>query len=414
MYTLAWDGIHRCDERKKRIDHRSRFPILTLSFFNEVIYNDTNTSQQSSMASRPQGPLAVGPADYTHPDAKQIVVKNAAVAVNPLDWAKQHVGDKKWEWITLSFIIGQDIAGEVVEIGSEVTRFKVGDRVIAHAVGFYLYGNRAAEGGFQHYTIAREHMASPIPEELSFERACVIPMCCSAASCALYQKGYLALDYPTVPAQPVNKEYILITGGSTAVGGNAIQLAKFSGYTVVTTCSERNFAHAKDLGADLVFDYNSPTHEADIAAVLQGQKVAGAFAVGPSSVELCIHVLGQLGDECRKFVVKASFPWPKDDPKDDEEYWAYMKWVDEWNQGIKAMADEVGIETKYVEGAELGRNEVSQVVYVDFLPTALAKGTYVAAPEPQVVGYGLESIQQALEIQKKGVSAKKVVVSLEE
>ncbi|EKV06851.1 Zinc-binding oxidoreductase, putative [Penicillium digitatum] len=362
----------------------------------------------------PKTPLVVGPAEYTPPDAKQVVVKNAAVAVNPLDWAKQHVGDKKWEWITHPFIIGQDIAGEVVEIGSEVTRFKVGDRVIAHAVGFYLYGNRAAEGGFQHYTIAREHMASPIPEELSFAKACVIPMCCSAASCALYQKGYLALDYPTIPAQPVNGELILITGGSTAVGSNAIQLAKFSGYTVVTTCSEKNFAHAKSLGADLVFDYNSPTHEADITAVLQGKKVAGAFAVGPGSVELCIHVLGQLGDECRKFVVKASFPWPKDDPKDDEEYWAYMKWVDEWNQGIMAMANEVGIETKYVEGAELGRNEVSQAIYVDFLPTALARGLYMAAPEPQVVGHGLDSIQQALEIQKKGVSAKKVVVNLEE
>ncbi|KAJ5910069.1 Zinc-binding oxidoreductase [Penicillium tannophilum] len=362
----------------------------------------------------PKTPLVVGPADYTHPDAKQIVVKNAAIAVNPLDWAKQHVGDKKWEWITHPFVIGQDIAGEVVEIGPEVTRFKVGDRVIAHAVGFYLYGNRAAEGGFQHYTIAREHMASPIPDDLSFERACVIPMCFSAASCALYQKGYLALDYPTVPAQPVNGQYILITGGSTAVGSNAIQLAKFSGYTVVTTCSEKNFVYAKNLGADFVFDYNSPTHEDDIAAVLQGKKVAGAFAVGPGSVELSIHVLGQLGDECRKFIVKASFPWPKDDPKDDDEYWAYMKWVDEWNQGISAMADEVGIETKYVEGAELGRNEVSQAVYVNFLPAALGQGLYVAAPEPQVVGNGLESIQKALEIQKKGVSAKKVVVSLEE
>jgi hypothetical protein len=131
-------------------------------------------------------------------------------------------------------------------------------------------------------------------------------------------------------------------------------------------------------------------------------------------VELSIHVLGQLGDECRKFIVKASFPWPKDDPKDDDEYRAYMKWVDEWNQGITAIADEVGIETKYVEGAELGRNEVSQAVYVDFLPAALARGLYVAAPEPQVVGNGLESIQTALEIQMKGVSAKKIIVTLEE
>ena len=356
--------------------------------------------------------VEVKPAAYTPPGPKQIVVKNGAVAINPMDWAKQHIGDKKWEWITYPFILGEDIAGEVVEVGSEVTRFKVGDRIIAHAVGFYAYGNRAAEGGFQLYTIAREHMASPIPDSMPFEKACVIPMACSAASCALFQKGYLALDYPTVPPAPQNGQFVVITGGSTAVGSNAIQLARFGGYDVVTTCSQRNFDHAKRLGASLVFDYNSPTHEADMAAALKGKKVAGAFAIGPGSVELCVRVLGQLGGECRKFVVKASFPWPKEEPKDDDEYWAYMKWVDEWNKGISAMAEEGGVETKYVEGAELGRNEVSKVVYEDFLPRALGEGLYIAAPEPQVVGKGLEHIQEALDIHKKGVSAKKIVVTL--
>ncbi|KAL4780058.1 chaperonin 10-like protein [Aspergillus varians] len=358
----------------------ARFPVSTASFSNKSSTITPTPIDTAAWLVAPKIPFVVGPAEYAHPDAKQIVIKNAAVAVNPLDWAQKHVGDKKWDWITNPSIIGQDVAGAVVEIRSEVTSFKVGDRVIAHALGFYLYGNRAAEGGFQLYTIARERMASPIPGDLSFEKACVIPC--------------------VVPRpRPVNGEYILITGGSMAVGSNAIQLAKFSGYMVVTTCSERNFAHAKKLGADFVFNYNSPTHEADITAVLQGKQV---------------HVLGQLGDECRKFVVKASFPWPKDDPKDDEEYWAYMKWVEGWNQSIAAMANGVGIETTYVEGAELGRNEVIQAVYVDFLPTALAQGVSVASPESQVVGHGLESIQRALEILKKGVSAKKVVGSLEE
>ena len=357
-------------------------------------------------------PLVVKPAPYTHPDPKQMVIKNSAVAINPLDWAKQHVGDKKWEWIEHPFILGQDIAGEVVEIGSEISRFKVGDRIIAHAVGFYLYGNRAAEGGFQLYTIVREHMASPVPDSMSFEKACVIPMACSAASCALFQKPFLALDYPTAPPAAKNGQFVAITGGSTAVGSNAIQLARAAGYEVATTCSRHNFDHAKRLGASFVFDYSSPTCEADMAEALKGKKVAGAFAIGPGSVEICVRVLGQLGDECRKFVVKASFPWPKDEPKNDEEYWEYMKWVDGWNQSVSKMAEEAGVETKYVEGAELGRNEVSKVVYEDFLPQALATGLYIAAPEPLIVGKGLKYIQEALELQKKGVSAKKVVVLL--
>jgi hypothetical protein len=57
-------------------------------------------------------------------------------------------------------------------------------------------------------------------------------------------------------------------------------------------------------------------------------------------------------------------------------------------------------------------SEVGKVIFKDFLPQALADGKYVAAPAPMVVGKGLESIQEAFKIQQKGVSAKKVVVSL--
>ncbi|KAI4596067.1 hypothetical protein KJ359_006359 [Pestalotiopsis sp. 9143b] len=47
----------------------------------------------------------------------------------------------------------------------------------------------------------------------------------------------------------------------------------------------------------------------------------------------------------------------------------------------------------------------------DFLPTALASGTYKAAPEPYVVGHGLQYVQTGLEVLSKGVSARKVVVT---
>jgi len=57
-------------------------------------------------------------------------------------------------------------------------------------------------------------------------------------------------------------------------------------------------------------------------------------------------------------------------------------------------------------------NEVSRVIYEDLLPRALAEGRYVAAPDPFVVGKGLDSIQAGFDVQMKGVSARKVVVSL--
>lgn len=71
-----------------------------------------------------------------------------------------------------------------------------------------------------------------------------------------------------------------------------------------------------------------------------------------------------------------------------------------------------GIGTKFVFGTTLIHNEVGEAVYVDFLEEALAQGTYIAAPDAKVVGEGLESLQGALDLQKKGVSASKLIVSL--
>ena len=75
-------------------------------------------------------------------------------------------------------------------------------------------------------------------------------------------------------------QWVIVWGGSTSVGCNAIQLATAAGYDVVTTCSPKNFDYAKSLGAVLAFDYASPTVVADITAALQGKTAAGAMAIG--------------------------------------------------------------------------------------------------------------------------------------
>lgn len=70
------------------------------------------------------------------------------------------------------------------------------------------------------------------------------------------------------------------------------------------------------------------------------------------------------------------------------------------------------IRTKFIFGNSLMDNEVSKAIYEDFLPRALADGRYLAAPEPHVVGNGLEYVQAGFDAQKRGVSARKVLVSL--
>jgi hypothetical protein len=77
---------------------------------------------------------------------------------------------------------------------------------------------------------------------------------------------------------------------------------------------------------------------------------------------------------------------------------------------VKTRSRKIG--TKFIFGSSLVENEVSRAIYVDFLPKALVSGRYVAAPDPLIVGRGLEGLFAGLEAQQKGVSARKVVVTL--
>jgi len=360
-----------------------------------------------------QKPLGVREANYTEPGAGELVVRNHAVAINPFDWFNQGAAGIVCPWLKLPCVLGSDVAGEVVEVGSGVTRFKVGDRILGHAVGVDKKRNRASEGAFQHYTVLLSHMAAPIPAGLSYECASVLPLGLSTAACGLFQKDQLALQYPLENPTPTG-ETLLVWGGSTSVGCNAIQLAVAAGYEVITTASPANFDNVKRLGASAAFDYNSPTVVPDLIRAFHGKTIAGAIAIGATSASACLDVVH--ASKGNKFVSMASFPisfqrMAKGSPVAAEIL----------RQSPKLMAYGLtmflksrlrGIGSKSIYGTTLMDNEVSRIIYVDFLPKALAQGRYIAAPEPMIVGRGLAVLQAALDVQRKGVSAAKVVVSL--
>ncbi len=347
--------------------------------------------------------LEVRPAPYTPPRENEIVVKNHAVAINPLDWIIQVAG--VYRWIKYPFVLGSDLAGEVVEVGSAVTRFKVGDRVLGHAVGTDRDSNSSAEGAFQAYTVVLARMASPIPAALSYENATVLPLALSTAACSLFQKDHLALHYPSAAPTPTGQT-LLVWGGSTSVGSNAIQLAVAAGYEVITTASPRNFAYVKGLGASQVFDYNSSTVVKDIIAAFQGKTLAGALAIGTGSAEPCADIVHACNGA--KFISMAS---PSVSFKNGMTARVVLQLVSS-TVSLQVKSRLRRMRTKFIFGTTLKNNEVGKVIYEDFLPQALADGRYVAAPDPYVVGTGLEYVQTGFDAQRKGVSAKKVVVSL--
>ena len=99
---------------------------------------------------------------------------------------------------------------------------------------------------------------------------------------------------------------MLVWGGSTSVGSNAIQLAVAAGYDVITTASPHNADYVRGPGAREVFDYRSPDVISDIVAALYGRRLAGAIAIGTTSAPACVRIVA--ASEGSKVVAIASPP----------------------------------------------------------------------------------------------------------
>jgi len=94
-------------------------------------------------------------------------------------------------WLKYPVILGFDVAGEVVEVGKNVTRFQVGDRLLGFAVGTDEKMNNSGEGGFHECTALRSDVASHSPSSLSYEKASVILLGFATAAAGLYETDQL-------------------------------------------------------------------------------------------------------------------------------------------------------------------------------------------------------------------------------
>lgn len=365
-------------------------------------------------------PFKVGDAPYTPPGPGQVVVKNTAVAINPFDWVLQFIGPAVASYIEYPFIFGTDVAGEVVEVGPDVERFRVGDRVCGSATAIAREVNRPAEGAFQLYTVMRQHMLAPTPAHVTDKQACVLGLGLITAAHGLFHLDYLGLDMPQIPA-PTNvlgksgkPRVVIITGGSSSVGSNAVQLAVSAGYRVLSTSSPRNFDYVKGLGATHVFDYKSKTLVKDLLAAVKGCELVGAYTIGRGAVEACSAVMKQHDAKLtRKCIAVAGAIIPAKKLTSFVGKGMYLIGIMGGMLVSNSRRLRTGIEAKFIllNGLVDPKSVVARV-YMDFLPQALARGQFVPAPSPHVVGKGLDKIQEALDLQRQGVSGKKLVVTL--
>ena len=197
-----------------------------------------------------------------------VLVQVHAASVNVLD-SKIRNGEFKFLLpYRLPLILGNDVAGIVVRVGSGVRRFKVGDEVYARPDTLRI-------GTFAELIAINEDAVAHKPKALSMEEAASIPLVALTAWQVLVERAKLRKG-----------QKVLIHAGSGGVGTIAIQLAKHLGAHVATTTSAANADWVKRLGADVVIDYSKD----DFEKVLQGYDVV-LNSLGADVLEKSLRVL---------------------------------------------------------------------------------------------------------------------------
>ncbi|SFH61372.1 NADPH:quinone reductase [Collimonas sp. OK307] len=184
-------------------------------------------------------------ADIPRPAIKpdEILVQVHAVGLNPIDYMIPKGTFKPILKFQLPATMGSDLAGVVVEVGSRVSRFRVGDAVFASIFDL-------GTGSLAEFAAVPEHAAAHKPANLDFVQAASIPMVGLTSWQAFNERARIK------PGQKV-----FVPAGAGGIGTFAIQLAKHLGAKVGTTTSTGNVDLVRSLGADEVVDYKKQEFE---------------------------------------------------------------------------------------------------------------------------------------------------------
>ena len=174
------------------------------------------------------------------PGPAQCLVKVAAVAVNPIDTYVR--GGMVPAQLNFLHILGCDLAGEVIEAGPEVKRFRPGDRVWASNQG--LFGRA---GSFAEFAAVDEDWLYPIHAGVKDEAAVALSLVGITAHLGLFRDARLQAG-----------EVLFVNGGTGGVGSAVVQMGKLTGARVITTAgSVAKVEACRDLGADLAINYRT-------------------------------------------------------------------------------------------------------------------------------------------------------------
>lgn len=168
------------------------------------------------------------------PGANELLIKVEASSLNRADLGLRK-GTYRVAPEELPIIPGREFAGPVVKIGTNVSEFKVGQRVVAYP----------GKGGYAEFALAKASEVRPVPDGVDSPTAAALPTVFLTAWFGLLDDGKLKAG-----------DWLLVQAGSSGVGTAAIQIGRHLGAKVMTTTSgDEKCRHLRDLGADVVIDY---------------------------------------------------------------------------------------------------------------------------------------------------------------
>lgn len=179
------------------------------------------------------------------PRTGEVLVRVHAAGVNPIDWKIRNGLMRASMPLPLPATAGGDLAGTVEAIGPGVTAFARGEMV---------YGR--GKGSYAEYAAALADALAPMPRNVTFDQAAVIPAGARAAWAALFDLADLQAG-----------QRVLIHGAAGGVGNYAVQLARWKGARVIGTASRDNLAFVHSLGAETVIDYRTTPFESVVRDV---------------------------------------------------------------------------------------------------------------------------------------------------
>lgn len=191
--------------------------------------------------------------DDIPPQAGEVRVALAYSGVNPSDVKSRNGRPGLTHPAFEQIIPHSDGAGVIDAVGADVDPARIGQRV-------WIWNGQwqRAQGTAASHITLPSTMAVPLPKDVSFETGAILGIPGLTAALAVFG------------GQEIKGQTVLIQGGAGTVGLLAVQLAKWGGAKVITTCSPRDVPRAKAAGADVVLDYSAPDLAAQILAANDG------------------------------------------------------------------------------------------------------------------------------------------------